>query len=213
MLLESVRKAVLAAAVEMDRLALTRGTSGNISARDPGTNLVAITPTSLPYNMLGPENITVVDLYGKFVEGTHKPSSETPMHTAIYRARPDVMGVVHTHSPYATAFAVLNREIPIITIPLVPLGPVPVVPFELPGTEELAQAVVGTLGSGKNAVLLQNHGVLTVAESVEKALSAAVYVEEGAQVGLLALMAGGLNPIPQQHVEKMLEQLRKGKVL
>ena len=213
MLLEETRKAVLAAAVEMDRLALTRGTSGNISMKDAGTNLVAITPTSLPYNTLKPEDITVVDLDGSFVEGTHKASSETPMHTAVYRARPDIFAVVHTHSPYATAFAVLNRDLPIVTIPLVGWGPVPVVPFQMPGSKELAEAMVAAMGTTKNAALLQNHGVLTAADTLDKAMSGAVYVEEGAQVGLLALSAGGLNPIPQEIITKMHERRKKGKAL
>lgn len=213
MLLEALRKQVLAAALEMDRMALTRGTSGNISARDAGTNLVAITPTSLPYNTLAPEDITIVDLNGNFVEGNHKQSSETPMHTAVFRVRPDVMGVVHTHSPYATAFSVANREIPALTIPLVSMAPIPVVPFEMPGSQELADRVSAAVMGGRNAVLLQNHGVLTAAPNVDKALSSAVYVEEGAQVGLFSLLLGGMSPIDPAQIEKMRERRRRGKAL
>jgi L-fuculose-phosphate aldolase len=212
MLLEELRREVLSAALEMDRTALTRGTSGNISARDPKTNLVAITPTSLPYNSLEPEDITIVDLDGNYIEGK-KPSSETPMHTAIFRARPDVMGVVHTHSPLATAFSVANKEIPIVTIPLVSMGPIPVVPFQMPGSKELADTATAALGTAKVAVLLQNHGVLACGPSVAKALASAVYVEEGAQVALAAYQLGGMNPIDPAAIEKMRERRRKGAAL
>lgn len=213
MSIQTLRQDVLNAALEMSRAALTRGTSGNISARDPETGLVAITPTSLPYETLTSEDIIVVDVNGKVVEGKHKPSSETPMHTAVYRARPDVFGVVHTHSPYATALSVANVELPIITIPLVALGPVKIVPFELPGSEELAKQAVAYLGTDKHAIILQNHGVLCSGPTVAKALSNAVYVEEGAQVALFSILAGGLNPIPEAAIQKMHERRKQGKAL
>lgn len=213
MSIETLRKEVLDAALEMSRMALARGTSGNISARDPESGLVAITPTGLPYGTLRPEDIVVVDVDSKVVEGKHGPSSETPMHTAIYRARPDVFGVVHTHSPYATALSVANVELPVITIPLVALGPVKIVPFELPGSDELAKAVVAYLGADKDAVILQNHGVLCTGPNVAKALSSAVDVEEGAQVALFAMLAGAVNPIPDEAVRKMREALKEGKAL
>lgn len=213
MALFELRKQVLDAALEMSRMALTRGTSGNISARDPESGLIAITPSGIPYESLRPEDITVIDVNGKVIEGDFKPSSETPMHTAVYRVRSDVMGIVHTHSPWATVFAVINRELPPVTIPLVSLAPVEVVPFELPGSQELAERVVAALGTSKNAVLLQNHGPLCLGSNVAQALSSAVSVEEGAQVALFSLLAGGLNPISEEALEKMRERRRKGKAL
>lgn len=209
----TLRHDVLNAALEMSRMALTRGTSGNISARDPKTGLVAITPTSLPYETLRLEDIIIVDVNSKVVEGKHRPSSETPMHTAVYRARPDVFGVVHTHSPYATALSVANVELPIITVPLVSLGPVKIVPFEIPGSDELAKAATNCLGADQNAIMLQNHGVLCTGPNVAAALSNAVYVEEGAQVALFSLVAGAMNPIPEASVQKMRERLKEGKAL
>ncbi|NPV70089.1 MAG: class II aldolase/adducin family protein [Firmicutes bacterium] len=213
MILSEVRETVLKAALEMSRLGLIRGTSGNISARDSATGYVAITPTSLPYETLKTEDIPVVTVSGEVVEGKHKSSSETPMHTAIYRARPDVMAVIHTHSVYATVFSVLNRPLPVVTVPLVFAGgPVPVAPFALPGSNELADVAVKALGKG-SSVLLQNHGVICVAPDMKKAMAAAIYVEEGAQVGFLALSAGGLNPIPEAYVEKMRLAVSKGAAL
>lgn len=213
MLIEQARTRVLAVAMEMARQGLVRGTSGNISMRDQETGLVAVTPTGVPYEQCSPETICVVDVAGKLVEGGHKPSSETPMHTAIYRARADIHGIVHTHSVYATTFAVLKRELPVVTIPLTLTGTIPVVPFEMPGSEELGSAVVKALGSHGVALLLQNHGLLCVGPDPEKALSLAAYVEEGAQVALLALMAGGLNPIPPEKVELLHSAHQRGKAV
>jgi len=120
---------------------------------------------------------------------------------------------VHTHSVYATTFAVLNRELPVITIPLTLTGAIPVVPFEMPGSQELGAAVVRALGSHGVAALLQNHGLLCVGPDPEKALSIAAYVEEGAQVALLALMAGGLSPIPPEKVELLRRAQQSGKAV
>ena len=213
MLLEQLRSQVLQVALETDRQNLCRGTSGNISARDPESGLVCVTPSSIPYDRLGPDGITVVDVNGNIVEGTYKPSSETPMHTAIYRARPDVNGVVHTHSVYATTFAILNRELPAVVITLVMMAPVPVVPFKMPGSRELADAVASAMAGGRPAVLLQSHGAIVGAQTVEAALGMAVYLEEGAQMALLALQAGGLNSIPESAVAAMRVAFTKGKAL
>lgn len=213
MILEQLRQQVLQVALETDRQNLCKGTSGNISARDPESGLVCVTPSTVPYDRLGPDGICIVDVNGNLVEGTYKPSSETPMHTAIYRARPDVNGVVHTHSIYATTFAVLNRELPALLVTMIAMAPVSVVPFQMPGSEELADAVAAAMTKGKSAVLLQNHGAITAAQSVEAALGMAVYLEEGAQIGLLSLMAGGLNPIPESAIAAMRAAYSKGKAL
>lgn len=221
MLLEEMRKAVLTTAVKMDGMGLTRSTSGNVSAFDRESNLVAITPSGLPYDVLTPADITVVNLEGQVVDGKRKPSSETPMHTAIYRASVELLGprcsaglpsigaIVHTHSPFATAFAVMNRGLPPITVPLALLGgTIPIIPFEIPGSNELASvaasALVGREGDNQKCVLLQNHGLVCTGPDLHAALEAAVYVEEGAEVAIHVLSAGGeLMPIPQGIVENM----------
>lgn len=258
MVLDGLRQAVLDTAREMERLGLTRGTSGNVSAFDAGAGLLAITPSGMPYSSLAPADITVIDLQGHTIDGDRKPSSETPMHTAIYRAgvevarngaefgtegstrdfskglacikceatvepkRPGsykstdggflqklsvgalVNATVHTHSPFATAFAVMSRPLPPITVPLAFLGEVPVVPFEMPGSEELASAVASVVAKGGRCCLLQNHGLVCVGRNLAEALEAAVYVEEGAEIAVHVLSAGGgLKPIPAEKAARM----------
>ncbi len=190
MTLAELRKRVSSAAKAMSQLGLARMTSGNVSGRHPPTGLIAITPSGFPYDLLKPEDIVLIDAGGNVADGKHEPSSETPMHTLIYRSNPEVNGIVHTHSVYATVFAVLNRELPAVTVPLASFGPVLVAPFQPPGSLELAQEVVRRLKQCPGAVLMQNHGAVCAADTVESALETAVYLEEGAQVALLALLAG-----------------------
>ena len=215
MLLAGLRESVLRTALEMERLGLTRGTSGNVSARDPGSGLIAITPSGLPYTSLAPAHITVVDLDGKVVEGDRKPSSETPMHCAVYRATArGIHAIVHTHSPFATALSVMNRELPVITVPLALIGRVPVVPFRLPGSPDLASAVAAVVEQGNPCCLLQNHGLICAGPSLEKALESAVYIEEGAQAAIYVLGARGeLTPIPDSMVKHMRMVAREGRLL
>ncbi|HHT84694.1 MAG: class II aldolase/adducin family protein [Firmicutes bacterium] len=213
MILEGLRKRVLHAALELRRSQMARGTSGNASARDPESGMIAITPSAIPYEELQVEDIVVISPAGEVICGHLQPSSETPMHISVYRKRPDVRGIVHTHSLYATVFSVLNKELPVITVPMAAFGPVRVVPFRLPGSQELADEVVRVLGTTERAVLLQNHGVLCAGNTVEEALECAVYTEEGAQVGYLALLAQGLNPIPDEYVAAMKDIARRGKAL
>ncbi len=211
MILEGLRKQVLDTAKEMSRLELVRGSSGNVSARDVAAGLVAITPTSLPYDTLEPQDIVVVDLAGEAIEGRYRPSSEAPMHTAVYRARPDVLAVVHTHSPHATAFGVAGSPLRAVTVPLAIYGPVQVALFELPGTTEIAAECVRALGSEGTAVLLQNHGILTVGRSLAEALEVAVYVEEGAQVALLCHAAGTFKLIPERQAQEIKRAWKAGR--
>ena len=213
MLLEELRSLVLKVAVDTDRLGLCRCTSGNVSARDPESGLVCVTPSGIPYGRLTPAGISVVDVNGNVIAGEFKPSSETPMHTAIYRARQDIHGIVHTHSVYATTLCVVNHDLPPITVPLAAIAPVPVVPWQLPGSADLAHAVVQALGQDKRALLLQNHGPVVGAKTLEEALSLAVYLEEGAQVAVQALQCGKLNSIPEQSVAALRQVLAGGKAV
>ncbi len=225
MILEELRKAVLRTALEMEKQGLTRGTSGNVSALDPELGLVAVTPSGMPYSVLAPQDVTVIDLGGNVVDGARKPSSEAPMHCAMYAAAGKglcgseatvsaVTAIVHTHSVYATAFSVMNRELPSITVPLALLGGVPVVPFQMPGSAELASAVAAKVAEGRLCCLLQNHGVVCAGPGVEAALESAAYIEEGAQVAIHVLSAGGvLSPIPEDIVAKMQAIARGGRAL
>lgn len=174
---EALRHQVLRTAWEMEEKGLVSSTAGNVSARAGDGTHVVITPSGVPYPDLTVESLCVVTLTGQLVEGDARPSSEWRMHCRVYRERPDVGGVVHTHSPYATALAILRREIPPLHYYMYSLGErVRVAPYRCFGTEALAEAAVRTLGKD-NAVLLANHGVLAVGSTVTAALKNAYRVE------------------------------------
>jgi L-ribulose-5-phosphate 4-epimerase len=179
-------------------------TTGNVSARDPESGLVVIKPSGIPYDELRPEHHVVVNLQGDVVEGDLKPSSDTATHLYIYRHREDVNGVVHTHSPYATAFAALGQPIPVY---LTEMGdefgcPIPCAGFALIGDEEIGRQVVEHIGSSP-AVLLKQHGVFTVGPTAEAAVKAAVMTENVARTVWLALQLGQPEEIPPEDVAKL----------
>lgn len=183
---------------------LVTWTSGNVSARDPESGLVVIKPSGIMYDDLKPEDHVVLTLEGEVVEGSLKPSSDTASHLYIYRHRPDVNGVVHTHSPYATAFAALGKPIPVyLTAIADEFGQaIPCAGFALIGGEEIGKQVVDNIGSCA-AVLLKNHGVFTVGASAKAAVKAAVIVEDVAKTVHLALQLGDIDEIPEDLVEKL----------
>src|SRR5919204_3239092 len=179
-MLQEVRAAVITAALRLLDAGLVRGTSGNVSARDG--DLVAVTPTGVGYRRLDAASVPVVDLDGRVVDGRAAPSSELPLHLAVYRARADVGAVVHTHSRFATTFAVLGEELPAVHYLLARAGRrVRVAPYASYGTGELAGACVAAL-AGDQAVLLANHGVVAVGPGLDGALLVAVAVEEVAEL-------------------------------
>jgi len=182
LLLERERRLV----VEYGRLllaeGLTRGTSGNLSVVDRSRRLVAIKPSAVEYLEALPEDVAVVDLEGRQVEGPWKPSSEMPMHLALYRERPDIGAVIHTHSPFATTFACLEREIPPVHYLVAVAGPqVPCVPYAPFGSEALAESAANGIGCGK-ALLLAHHGLVTVGADMAEAFSVAQAVEFVAEI-------------------------------
>jgi L-ribulose-5-phosphate 4-epimerase len=183
---------------------LVTWTSGNVSARDPESGLVVIKPSGIMYDALRPEDHVVVTLDGEVVEGTLKPSSDTASHLYIYRHRPDVHGVVHTHSPYATAFAANGMSIPVyLTAHADEFGQaIPCAGFALIGGEEIGQQVVETIGTCA-AVLLKNHGVFTVGKSAQRAVKAAVMVEDIARTVHFARQLGRPDELPAEVVEKL----------
>jgi L-fuculose-phosphate aldolase len=190
MRLESLRAAVADTAHELVRLGLVDTTAGNVSARDPETGLIAIKPTSIAYDKIAPADIVIVDPDEHPVEGLHTPSSETPMHCRVYRTRPDVGAIVHTHSRWATTFACLGREIPAIHYVISSIGHrIRVARYATYGSEELAANAVEALADD-NAVLLRNHGVLAVGGSLDAALKNAIRVEFLAEVYWKASMLG-----------------------
>lgn len=176
---------------------------GNVSCRDETGN-VAITPSGIDYEELTLKDIVIIDSKGTNVDGTLNPSSETPMHTLIYRKRPDINGIVHTHSLYASAFSVVNKEIPVDMVEVAAHvgGRVRVAPYKPPGTKELGEEALAVLGE-KRACLLQNHGVLAVGSTLEKAYKAAAIVEIAARIHILGSLIGTPRELPEEDIQKV----------
>jgi len=203
-MLEKLKEQLVQLHLELPKNNLVAWTSGNVSARDPETNLVVIKPSGVRYEDLRPEGMVVVDLEGCVVEGTFKPSSDVASHLYIYRHRSDVGGVVHTHSPYATAFAAVGRPIPVVLTAIADEfgGPIPCGDFCLIGDEAIGKVVVESIG-GSPAVLLKNHGVFTVAGTAEAAVKAAVMTEDNARTVWLALQLGTPGEIAAEDVARL----------
>jgi L-ribulose-5-phosphate 4-epimerase len=203
-MLEEIRQELLELHLELPKYGLVTWTSGNVSIRDTDTGHVVIKPSGVRYKKLRPEHMVVVDLDGEVIEGSLKPSSDVVSHLFIYRHRPDLNGVVHTHSPFATAFAALGREIPVYLTSQADEfgGPIPCGGFALIGGAEIGKVVVDTIGSSP-AVLLKNHGVFTVGQSGETAVKAAVMVEDIARTVWYAMQIGQPEEIPPDLVEKL----------
>jgi L-ribulose-5-phosphate 4-epimerase len=206
-LLEALREEVWQLHLELPKCGLVAWTSGNVSARDPETGCVVIKPSGVCYEDLRPELMVVVDPDGRRVEGTLNPSSDTASHLTIYRHRPDVNGVVHTHSPYATAFAALGRPIPVCLTAIADEfgGPIPCAGFALIGGEEIGKQVVECIGASP-AVLLKNHGVFTVGPTARAAVKAAVMVEDAARAVHLALQLGPVDEIAPEDVDRLRQR-------
>jgi L-ribulose-5-phosphate 4-epimerase len=202
--LEALREQVWKLHLELPRNDLVRWTGGNVSGRDPETGLVVIKPSGVKYPDLRPEHLVVLDADGKIVEGNLSPSSDTASHLYIYRHRPDVGGIVHTHSPYATAFAAVGKPIPVYLTAIADEfgGPIPVGGFALIGGEEIGKIVVDAIGRS-SAVLLKNHGVFTIGKNAEAAVKAAVMTEDVARTVWNALQLGTPDEIPAEDVAKL----------
>jgi len=203
-MLERLKTELVELHLELPRHELAVWTGGNVSARDPETGLVVIKPSGVRYEDLRPEQMVVVDPQGQVVEGKLKPSSDTASHLYIYRHRPDVGGVVHTHSPYATAFAALGRPIPVVLTAIADEfgGPIPCGGFALIGDESIGKVVIDAIGDSP-AVLLKNHGVFTIGKTAEAAVKAAVMAEDNARTVWLAFQLGTPDEIPAQEVARL----------
>jgi L-fuculose-phosphate aldolase len=202
---ESEKKAVIEAAQEMERKGLVVGTAGNVSLRlkDPGgRELLAITPSGRYYDSLKVDDIVVVDFAGQRLEGELKASIETVMHTEVYKARRKVNAVVHAHSAFCSAIAVSGMDIPpLIDEQVIYIGgEIKVAEYALPGSPELARNAVSALGP-RNAVILANHGVLSVGRDMREALTICELAEEMAKIYVSALSLGKVNTLPAEVVE------------
>lgn len=203
-MLEAIREELWELHQELPKYKLVTWTGGNVSMRDAETGYVVIKPSGVRYEQLRPEDMVVVDLKGTIIEGELYPSSDMASHLYIYRHKPEINGVVHTHSPYATAFAALGREIPVYLTGQADEfgGAIPCGGFALIGGEEIGKVVVDSIGSSP-AILLKNHGVFTVGPTGEAAVKAAVMVEDVACTVWLALQIGEPKEIPDEYVAKL----------
>lgn len=209
MLLRELRQEVCTLHAQLPLNNLVAWTSGNASARDPETDLVVIKPSGIRFEHLTPQNMVVVDLDGNIVEGEYKASSDTTSHCYIYRHMPGVNGVVHTHSRYATAFAVVGRSIPCFTTAMGDEfgGEIPCGGFALVGGQEIGQRVVEALENSRSpSCLLINHGVFAVGPSAEKAIKAAIMTEDNAAVMVLAYQLGEPVPISQENIDSLYDR-------
>jgi L-ribulose-5-phosphate 4-epimerase len=203
MLLESLRQEICRYHAELPRNNLVSWTSGNVSGRDPGSGWVVIKPSGIPYSELTPDNMVVVDLEGRVIEGQLKPSSDTFAHVYIYRHRAEINGVVHTHSTYATAWAAVGKPIPAILTAICDEfgGPIPVGAYAKIGGDEIGQEIIRSIGSSP-AILMKNHGVFTIGKSPEAAVKAAVMVEDVARTAFYAYQLGRPDEIPPEEVAR-----------
>jgi L-ribulose-5-phosphate 4-epimerase len=190
MLLEQLRETVWKCNLELPKNDLVKMTSGNVSGRDHETGLVVIKPSGVSFEALTPENLVIVDLSGRVVEGELKPSTDTDTHLYVYERRDDVLGIAHTHSPYASSFAVLGQPIPACLTTCGMLGgEVPLGGYAPIGGEDIGQEIINKIGRAL-AIVMQNHGVFTIGASAKQATRVAVEVEEIAKITHLAMLRG-----------------------
>ncbi|ACS81083.1 L-fuculose-phosphate aldolase [Maridesulfovibrio salexigens] len=206
MLLQNERKLVVEYGKKLLESGLTTGTGGNLSVFNREQGLVAISPSGLDYRLSTPEDIVIIDLDGNIKDSERKPSSEYGFHTILYKNRPDVNAVVHTHSVYATTVACLNVELPAVHYLVGFAGKkVPLAPYATFGTPELADNVIKTIGN-YNAVLLANHGLITVGRAIGNAFDAAEELELVARIYIQALSVGKPVIVPDDEMDKVIDK-------
>jgi ribulose-5-phosphate 4-epimerase/fuculose-1-phosphate aldolase len=203
---EGITKQLISIVDELYDAGLITPKGGNVSARIPGTDELWITPTQLYKGGLTEETLIRVNLKGKKLEGLDRPSVELPMHLLAYRAREDVGAVIHTHAPMAIVAGLFDEPIPTISIEAIALAQVPVVPFQLSGTREQSQSIVDALGGGA-AVLLQNHGLMTVGKDLREAASRAQILEFAARTVVLCRLLGGEPTVIPERLAEFLSKV------
>jgi L-ribulose-5-phosphate 4-epimerase len=204
--LSELRSTVAALHGELTRYNLVSWTAGNVSARVPGEDLMVIKPSGVSYDDLGPDTMVVTDLHGNLVDGALAPSSDTAAHAYVYRHMPEVGGVAHTHSPYATAWAARGEPIPCVLTMIADEfgGDIPVGPFALIGDDSIGRGIVETLRDARSpAVLMKGHGPFTVGKGARAAVKAAVMLEDVARTVHFAHQLGKPDVIDQQHVDRL----------
>jgi L-fuculose-phosphate aldolase len=201
-LYEPIRKKVHETFLKMAAAGLVVPKEGNASARIPGEEKIAITPSQIPYDVMKPDDILVVGFDEELLVGKLKPSTETKMHIAVYKARSDVGGVVHTHSPYASALSCVHERIPALfdeqTVFLG--GDIATTPYALPGSTEIGANAAQAL-SERDGTMLSNHGTICCGKTLDDALRNAMLVEKLALVYITAKLMGEVTPVPADIVE------------
>jgi L-ribulose-5-phosphate 4-epimerase len=207
MMLEKLREIVYKANMALPAYGLVTWTSGNVSGRDPESNLVVIKPSGVLFDELSPENMVIVDLENQVIEGDLGPSSDTASHIYLYRHRPELMGITHTHSNYATAFAAVGKPIPAVLTAIADEfgGPIPCAGYARIGGRQIGEEILHTIGNSP-AILMKNHGVFTVGKSVQAALKAAVMVEDVARTVWLAMQLGTPEELPLEELAANFER-------
>lgn len=211
MKLAEQRKRVVEIGIEALQRGIVHGTAGNFSEIDRELGLFAISPSGIPYVDIRPEDVVVVDLDGNIIEGSRRPSSETPMHSRIFREFPGIGAIVHTHAHYSTVVSTMRSALPaILTEVCVAVGPsIPVTRYGLTGMDDIGRSVVEVMDENVKAVILKNHGLISFGEDFPQALAFTEIVEEGARVYINALAAsGGKEPdlVPESEIAGMRER-------
>lgn len=204
--IEALRREVCALHAELPRHGLVAWTSGNLSARVPGEELMVIKASGIPYEQLTPAAIVVCDLHGTLVEGDLAPSSDAAAHGYVYRELDEVGGIAHTHSGYATAWAARGEAIPCVLTAMADEfgGEIPIAPFARIGDEEIGRAVVETLAAHRSsAVLLRSHGVFALGPNARAAIKSAVMCEDVARTVHLARALGDPIPLAPEDIDAL----------
>jgi len=207
--LQEFRDRVTALNIDLVKYGLVAWTAGNVSERLPDGKSFIIKPSGVMYDDLKPADLVICDLNGEVIEGELAPSSDTKTHAYIYREMPDVNGIVHTHSNYASAWAAANKPIPCALTAMGDEfgGDIPLGPFALIGGEEIGKGVVSTLKSSNSpAVLMANHGVFTIGKSAQAAVKAAVMCEDVAKTMFIAAQLGEIHRLQESDIAKLYDR-------
>jgi L-ribulose-5-phosphate 4-epimerase len=206
---DELRERVADLHAELVRYGLVVWTAGNVSARVPGHDLMVIKPSGVSYDDLSADRMVVCDLHGELVEGDFAPSSDTEAHAHVYRHMPEVGGVVHTHSGYASAWAAIGEPIPCVLTAMADEfgGPIPLGPFARIGDDAIGRGIVDTLsGHRSRAVIMKNHGVFSIGPDAKAAVKAAVMCEDVARSTFIARQMAPLVPMPQDDVDALYDR-------
>ena len=199
---EKLKKELVETGIKILKNDLTHGTCGNISCKIPGEEKILITPSKIPYEKIKPEDILIVDYEGNIIEGSQKPSVETPFHLTVYKNRKDVRAVIHTHSTYALSVSATAKAIPVFLDEIFSHigGELEVSPYAIPGSDDLAEYMIKHL-KDKGAVLISSHGAVCCGKNLEDALNVAIIVEKICKMYIFASVLGEVRSLPREGVE------------